>query len=210
MSDVDFEREPRHLLRWRLTFSVAVCMATTINGAVVKNVHAEDQSEKFQNKLKTGDGYEKVTSFKEAVEVLKKQLEADGKPEYAALVSENTVRAGLRKAMQVSDARSPKEDRFSEFKLKGLKPGFITITEDGQWPSGCFFEGFYTNIATEDGVPIDGLLLYISFGPPHPPPPLKTFVYHVFTLYLGSDGHSQTPDFPTKALNKDDKPPNGR
>ena len=210
MSNVDFDRQPRHMLHWRLAFSVAICVATTINATVVKNVHGADQSEKFQNKLKTGDGYEKVTSFKEAVEVLKKQLEADGKPEYAALVSENTVRAGLRKAMQVWDARSPKEDRVSEFWLKGLKPGFMKITEDGQWPSGCFFEGFYTNIATDSGVPIDGMTLFISLGPPHPPPPLKTVVLHIFTLYLGSDGQSQTLDFPTKALNKDDKPPNGR
>lgn len=74
MSDVDFDRKPRHLLRWRLTFSVAVCMATTINGTVVKNVHGADQSEKFQNKLKTGDGYEKVTSSRKLWKCLRSSL----------------------------------------------------------------------------------------------------------------------------------------
>src|SRR5262249_4494395 len=48
--------------------------------------------------------FEKVKTLKDAVEVVKEKLKQDGKPEYAALLSETQVREAVRTAIKSYEA----------------------------------------------------------------------------------------------------------
>jgi hypothetical protein len=59
------------------------------------------------------DGYENVKTLKDAVEVVKGQLKADGKPEYAALVTEARMREAIRTAVQSYESLLEKLEKGS-------------------------------------------------------------------------------------------------
>jgi hypothetical protein len=132
------------------------------------------------------EGYEKVKTLKEALNVVQAQLTADGKPEYAALLTEARVRESIRTAVKGHDAildrhgdrRELVKDRWQ----KHLKPVYLNIAEKGEWPPGCAFDGFYA-LLDELGVEYDGLSLRLRLGTPDSPD--TRFALPVLDLYFG-------------------------
>jgi len=131
-------------------------------------------------------GYEKVKTLKEAVEVVKAQLTADGKADYAGLVTEDRMRSAIRTAVQSYDAilaRNGNQPGLAKDRWeKELKPTYLSIADKGTWPADCTFGGFY-KLTDELGVTYDGLGLRLRVGKPGPPP--RLFALPVVDLYFG-------------------------
>ena len=131
-------------------------------------------------------GYEKVKTLKEAIEVVKAQLTADGKPECAALITEERMCEAIRTAVRGYDAiltrlgNRPElvKDRWQ----KELKPMYLSIADKGTWPADCAFGGFY-RLTDELGVTYDGLGLRLRVGRQAQPP--RVFGLPVVDLYFG-------------------------
>jgi hypothetical protein len=100
-----------------------------------------------QQKL-SRDGYESVKTLKDAVEVVKGQLKADGKPEYAALVTEARMRDAFRSGIPSYEARlgnlETRHPGFTKQWQTEIKPLCLKIADKGEWPKGASFWGFYT------------------------------------------------------------------
>jgi hypothetical protein len=131
-------------------------------------------------------GYEKVKSLKEAVGVVKAQLTADGKPEYAALVTEDRMQGAIRTAVKGYDAilaRNPNRPGLAKDRWeKELKPAYLAIAEKGDWPANCAFGGFY-RLTDELGVAYDGLGLRLYLGTQAEP--RRRFALPVVDMYFG-------------------------
>ena len=106
-------------------------------------------------------GYENVTTLKEAVEILHGQLLLDGKPEFAALFTEDNVRTSIAKMVESFDATLAADDnprrpaKTKENWDKTIRATCLKMANEGYWPAGSFFSGFY--ILTEGGVEYRGL-----------------------------------------------------
>jgi hypothetical protein len=128
-------------------------------------------------------GYETTTSLKDALEVLKKQLTLDGKPEYAALITEDRVRASIRTAVRGYEDLPAKDGKpapgTTDRWLKEFKPVYLKVADKGEWPAGCAFGGFYT---LKDGdILYDGLGLRLHVETPTG----RRFALPVIDLYFG-------------------------
>jgi hypothetical protein len=96
----------------------------------------------------SAEDFARVKTLKEALEVVKQELIRNGKPEYAALLSEKRVRESIRTGIRSVEAHLDKMEQlnpgskghFSE----SAKPVFTQILEDAAWPPNCSFFGFYT------------------------------------------------------------------
>lgn len=131
-------------------------------------------------------GYDKVKSLKEAVDVVKAQLTADGKPEYAALVTEDRVRQAIRTAVQSYDAilavQGKRPELVKDRWEKDFKPIYMSIADKSHWPANCAFGGFY-RLWDERGVAYDGLGLRLKVEKQAEPRLL--FALPIMDLYFG-------------------------
>jgi hypothetical protein len=101
------------------------------------------------------EDFRNVKSPKEAVEVVQARLKQDGKAEYAALLSETTVREAIRTGIQSYEARLDTQEKRTpgsrEYFEKEVKPVLLKVADEGQWPERCSFSSFYTLTEQLDG-----------------------------------------------------------
>jgi hypothetical protein len=103
-------------------------------------------------------GYERVSNLDEAAAVLRSQLIADGKPELALLLNDDRVRDAIRK---MAESFVPRTNKKAEWTDK-IRPICLKMANEGYWPPGSSFAGFYH--LTENGVAYDGLGLRLNVG----------------------------------------------
>lgn len=133
--------------------------------------------------------FEKVKTVKEAVEVVKARLIQDGKPEYAALLSEERLREAIRTAVESYEARQDAAEKRNagskEYFQKEVKPVFLKIADKGRWPEGCSFFSFYKLTDRRDGrnIAYDGLGLRLQVATPMAK--FKGFALPIVDLYFG-------------------------
>ena len=96
-------------------------------------------------------GYERVSNLHEAAAVLRSQLIADGKPEYALLLNDDRVRDAIRKMAESFEPRINKKAEWTE----SIRPICLKMANEDYWPPGSSFAGFYR--LTENNVTYDGL-----------------------------------------------------
>jgi hypothetical protein len=160
--------------RWSILFN----LATTV--ALITSTRAA-----AQHNLSRG-GYENISSLKDAIEVVKKQLTLDGKPEYAALITEGRLRDGIRTAIKGYEALPGKDGKpapgTTDRWLKEIRPLCLKVADKGEWPPDCAFDGFYTLVGREK-VPYDGLGLRLFVGTPKAK--LTGFALPIVDLYFG-------------------------
>jgi hypothetical protein len=130
--------------------------------------------------------FENVKTVKDAVQVVKESLKQDGKPELAALLSEAQVREAIRTAIKSYEAvhQEKQEKRKAGSKdhfQNDVKPIFLKIAEDGQWPKGCSFFSFYK--LTDRDVTYDGLGLRMQIATPQAK--FSGFALPIVDLYYG-------------------------
>jgi len=138
------------------------------------------------------EDFKNVKSPKEAVQVVQERLKQDGKAEYAALLSETRIRKAIRTAIQSYEARLGSLEKGSpgtkEYFEKEVKPVFLKVADEGQWPEGCSFSSFYTLTERRDGEEIvyDGLGLRLQVETPRAK--FKGFALPIVDLYFGRFG----------------------
>lgn len=161
--------------RWTFLVSLATVVALSASPRAAAQVYHLSRQ-----------GYENVTSLKDAIDVVKKQLTLDGKPEYAALITEDRVRDGIRTAIKSYEALPAKDgmpavgttDRW----LKEIKPLCLKVADNGEWPPDCAFDGFY-RLVDRKQIPYDGLGLRVFVGTPKAK--RAGFALPIVDLYFG-------------------------
>lgn len=104
--------------------------------------------------MPSGD-YSKAGSLKEAVDICRRSLAADGREEYAPLLIEERVRAAIRTALESHKHVLEKKvltygedypwvrDKYVEKQIRHfeevVKPVYLRIAETGSWPPGGSF-----------------------------------------------------------------------
>jgi hypothetical protein len=101
-------------------------------------------------------GYERVSNLDEAAAVLRSQLIADGKPELALLLNDDQLRYAIRKMTESFEPRINKKAEWTE----RIRPLCVKMADEGYWPPGSSFDGFYR--LTENNVTYDGLGLRLN------------------------------------------------
>ena len=102
-----------------------------------------------------GGDYSRASSLKEAVEICRRSLEADGREDYARLVTEERVRAAIKVALEcykhVLERKSmPYGEDYPWARDKEVlkqarnfedvvKPVYLDIADNGSWPRGSSF-----------------------------------------------------------------------
>jgi hypothetical protein len=133
--------------------------------------------------------FEKLKTLNEAVEVVKDRLRQDGKPEYAALLSEARVRDAIRTALKSYQPlleQSEKQTSGSkEHFQKEVQPICLKVADKGEWPAGCSFFCFYTLTDQREGrnIAYDGLGLRLQIATPNAK--FKSFALPIVDLYFG-------------------------
>jgi hypothetical protein len=118
------------------------------------------------------EDFQDVTTFEEAVEVVKRELIREGKAEYAALLSEQRVRLAVQTAIQAyegyMDDANQTNSGSKEYFNGTVKPVFIELLAKGTWPPNCAFFGFYTLSSAVGGKPVsyDGFWLRLKVVTP--------------------------------------------
>ena len=92
----------------------------------------------------------------EAAAVLRSQLIVDGKPELALLLNDDQVRYAIRK---MTESFEPSVNRKAEWEEK-IRPLCLKMANEGYWPPGSSFAGFYR--LTGNNVAYDGLGLRLN------------------------------------------------
>lgn len=118
--------------------------------------------------IRKREGYEKVRTLGEAVELARKALREDGKPAYAVLVTENRMREAIRTAIKGYEqklARDAKDTLGRDHWFLNVKPALVKIADTGEWPGGCYFDGFY-GLTESSGLTYDGLGLRLHVDTP--------------------------------------------
>jgi hypothetical protein len=126
--------------------------------------------------------FEGIKSLKDAIEVVKERLKKDGKPEYAALLSDTRVREAVRSAVRsYEDLYLEKKEKQNpgskEYFEKEVKPVCQKIASTGEWPPSCSFFGFY-RLGIYDGL---GLRLRIETSQAK----FQAFALPIVDLYFG-------------------------
>jgi hypothetical protein len=138
-----------------------------------------------------GQGYEKCTTLAEAVELVRGQLVQDGKPEYAALLTEARVRAAMQTAIEKTDRNIDDQEKLNagtkEYWQNIAKPVYLQIIETGKWPANCAFDGFY-GVTDKRGISYDGLGLRLTISTPQDK--FKGYGLPILDLYFGRGGSS--------------------
>jgi hypothetical protein len=129
--------------------------------------------------------FEGVKTLNDAVEIVQKRLTLDGKPEYAALLTEARLRAAIRTGVAGYEKILVRKEKLkpgsNEYFEKNVKPVCEKIADTGEWPQGCSFFRFYT--LKSEGIAYDGLGLRLSVETPQARSP--SFALPVLDLYFG-------------------------
>ncbi|HKQ52867.1 MAG TPA: hypothetical protein VJT74_10895, partial [Pyrinomonadaceae bacterium] len=99
--------------------------------------------------------YSRAGSLKEAVEICRRGLEADGHEDYARLVTEERVRAAIKVALESCKhllekrsmpygedypwARDKEVEKEAGHFEEVVKPVYLRIADEGSWPQGTSF-----------------------------------------------------------------------
>jgi hypothetical protein len=135
------------------------------------------------------EDFQGVKTLKEAVEVVKERLKQDGKPEYAALLSDERVRQATGTAVQsyeaLLDEAETRNAGSKEYFQKEVKPAYLNVADKGEWPENCSFFSFYTLRDRRDGrdIAYDGLGLRLQVATPNAK--FKAFALPIVDLYFG-------------------------
>jgi hypothetical protein len=162
----------RKLFLGLLAISVVLLSGTLCCGQTTSD------HEFYRNKLQGSQGYENCKTVTDAVLVLGKELEADGKIEYSTLINEQGVRQAIRTgvkhcdALMSADAIATNHPSSLERWKNQWKPTFLKIADTDEWPADCTFMGFY-GWGDANGIQHDGFGLRLS---------LKTADGHNFAL----------------------------
>ena len=137
----------------------------------------------------SGD-FKGIKTLKEAVKLAQKQLADSGRPEYAALLSEERVRTAVRTAVKSYEitAMTKSEKRFPGTKdhfEKAIKPICLRVADKGEWPSGCSIGAYFSLVDERNGEKIayDGLGLGLQIETPDAT--LEGFALPILTLFFG-------------------------
>ena len=129
------------------------------------------------------------TTLKAAVDVVCDQLKRDGKPKYAALLSEQQVKDAIRSAVRSYEATMDEQEKRNAgtkayFETE-VKPVCLRIADEGVWPTGCSFTKFYTLTDRRHGgeIAYDGLGLRIEIVTPKSPH--QGFALPIVDLFFG-------------------------
>ena len=107
----------------------------------------------------------------EAIGMYRQQLVKDDHSEYAALISEEKVRAAIGTAIRsyenklADSEKSEEELARSRDYFQIVKPIYEQIAEDGSWPKRCALSGYY-RLQGRRGVTYDGLGLRLIVSTP--------------------------------------------
>jgi hypothetical protein len=133
--------------------------------------------------------YEKCPTLAEAVKIAQAQLVEDGKPEYAALLTEARVRAAIVAAIRKMDRRIEDKEKSTsgseEYWKNTIKPICQRIIDTGEWPSQCSFTGFY-GLSDNHRIHYDGLGLRLNIKTPQDK--FKGYGLPIEDLYFGQGG----------------------
>ncbi len=151
--------------------------------------------------------YSRAGSLEGAVEICRRSLAADGREDYARLVTEERVRAAIRVALEsykyvlekrsmtygedfpwVRDKEVEKQARNFE---EVVKPVYLGIAEEGSWPPGSSF--FYYLFRVDDNlVRYDCLGLRLQIETPGAM--FQSFALPILDLYYGGFPYSEEED----------------
>ncbi len=151
--------------------------------------------------------YSRAGSLKEAVEICRRSLEADGREDYTRLITEERVRAAIRVALEsckhVLEKRSkPYGDDYSWVRDKEVekearhfedvvKPVYLGIAADGSWPPGTPFV-YYLFRVDDNLVRYECLGLRLQIETPGTMFP--GFAVPILDLYYGRFAYSEDED----------------
>lgn len=166
-------------------FSVLVCWSV-MSAAVFGQLRPARQG------LRDED-FKDVETVGEAVEIVQDRLTEDGKPEYAALLTEERFTKALRTAIESYEKITlpDAEKRFpgsKEYFEKEIKPVCARLLETGEWQEECSFFLFYTLTDGPGGeeVSFDGLGLRLRIKTPKAK--FKALALPVIDLFFGRFG----------------------
>lgn len=151
--------------------------------------------------------YSRAGSLKEAVEICRRSLEADGREDYARLVTEERVRSAIRVALEsckrllekrsmtygedypwVRDKEVEKEARHFE---EVVRPVYLGIADDGSWPPGTSFSYY---LFREDNNLVRYECLGLRLQIETPGTMSHGFAVPIIDLYYGRFAYSEDED----------------
>ena len=149
----------------------------------------------------SGD-YSQAGSLKEAVDICRRSLTADGREDYAQLVTEERVRSAIRVALEsckhvlekrvlaygeeypwARDKEVEKQIRHFE---EVVKPVYLGIAESGSWPPGASFFYFLSRM-DDRGVRYECLGLRLQIETPGTM--FQGFAVPILDLYYGRSAY---------------------
>jgi hypothetical protein len=112
-------------------------------------------------------GYEHVSNLDDATAVLRSQLIVDGKPELALLLNDDQVRYAIRKMIAsfddyIDEGTGPAFVKKRAEWTEKIRPLCLKMADEGHWPPGSSFNGFYH--LTQDNMAYEGLGLRLNIG----------------------------------------------
>jgi hypothetical protein len=141
----------------------------------------------FGSHLERGHGYDTVKTLTEAVQLAQSQLLQDGKSEYVSLLSDDRIRAAIHAAIKSYGSKiDALEHRFPGTKdqWEQLKPVYLRIADDGEWPAGTVFKADYGY--SDNAADYEGLLLRLNIA--LPTDNRRQFGLPILDLYFGRFG----------------------
>jgi len=133
--------------------------------------------------------FKNVKTLKAAVEVVKERLKRNGKPEYAALLSEIRVQEAIHTAVKGYEGLLEKLEKrnagTTEYFQKEIEPICLKIADKGEWPQSCSFFAFYA-LTDMRQVAYDGLGLRLQIDTPQAK--FEGFALPIVDLYFGRPG----------------------
>lgn len=145
-----------------------------------------------------GGDYSRASSLKEAVEICRRSLEADGREDYARLVTEERVRAAIKVALECyGHVLERKSMTYGEdypwvrdeevLKQAGsfedvVRPVYLDIADNGSWPQGSKFS-YYLFKEDDNLVRYDCLGLRLQIETPGGM--FRGFAIPILDLYYG-------------------------
>jgi hypothetical protein len=121
-------------------------------------------------------------SLKEALDVLRDRLARDGKAEYAALLTEERVRAAVRNGIRSYEAFASEQQAAVRGGVQvwaAVRPVFQKVADDGAWPAGCTFNWHFSQPA--GGIVYEGFWVRLRASTPNG----GGFALPVADLYFG-------------------------
>jgi len=140
--------------------------------------------------FRTTEKFKNVKNVREAVTLAQQRLREVGKPEYAALLTEDRVRAAIRTAVKSYEITvlEKAEQRFpgtKEHFEADVKPVCLQIADKGDWPAGCSIDAYFSLNDKRNGEEItyDGLGLGLQIETPDAK--FRGFTLPIVSLFYG-------------------------